>query len=159
MVISLRIVKTASVLVCLAEHRLSRVPPGLPRPRDRATPPPHGSPRCHRQKNGRRHPIRRAGGVGRRPPGDGSVLVNGADPREGRGFQHFRRRFPPGDFFRLPCLGFHLYGRRFFPGMVYCYPPRDFFVSPVFWLSGRALDSVRRSPLFEPHVSSFPSLL
>ena len=134
MVISLRIVKTASVLVCLAEHRLSRVPPGLPRPRDRATPPPHGSPRCHRRKNGRRRRTRRAGGVERCPPGDGFL-----DPRE-RGEILGKGGFSiisggislPGSYFSCP--GFWvsvLYGRRFFPGMEHYHPPpRNVFVHP-----------------------------
>ena len=57
-------------LACPAKHQLSRAPPDLSRPRDRATPPPHGSPpysprnnRCHRQ-------TWRAGSAERCSPGD-----------------------------------------------------------------------------------------
>ena len=42
------------VLVCPVLERLSRAPPGPPRPRDRATPAPHSSPRGPRRKNARR---------------------------------------------------------------------------------------------------------
>ena len=65
------IFKSFSVLECPAGERLSRAPPDLPRPRDRAMRAPHDSPRCAPRKNGRRSPTRRAGGVERNPPGDG----------------------------------------------------------------------------------------
>ena len=63
----------------------SRAPPDPPRHHDRATPAPHISPRCPRRKNCRRCPTRRAGGVERRPPGDGSLPLRergGSAPTE-----------------------------------------------------------------------------
>lgn len=42
-------------------------------------------------------------------PGMGCLVPGiGRDPGEGRGFQHFRRRFRSGDFnvFRVPCFEF-----------------------------------------------------
>ena len=52
-VVSFRIFKMYAVLVCPAGHRLSRAPPDPPRPRDRATPAPHSSPRrCARRRMG-----------------------------------------------------------------------------------------------------------
>ena len=51
----------------------SRGPPDRRRHHDRVTPAPHISPRCPRRKNCRRCLTRRAGGLERRPPGDGSL--------------------------------------------------------------------------------------
>ena len=53
------IFQTASVLVCPAQRRHSRAPPDPPRPRNCATPAPHGSTRYYRRKIGRRSPTRR----------------------------------------------------------------------------------------------------
>ena len=62
------------------------------------------------------------GGVEEPPPEKAcSVPGKGADPRGGRGFQHFRRR--PAFFFRVPCLKLQFYGSRFFAGMKHYHPP------------------------------------
>ena len=86
-------------------------------------------------------------------PGTGcSVPGLGAHLHEGRGFQHFWRRFPPGDFFVFSVSGFPLYGR-LLSGMKYYHPPSEIH-SPYFWLSGRALDPVRKGPWFELNLLS-----
>ena len=90
--------------MCSAEHRLSRAPPDFPRPRGSATATPHRGARCPRRKKGRHRSTRRAGTIERRPPGDG--LLDLRDPREGRGFQHLRSWFPPGDCFFIQYFGF-----------------------------------------------------
>ena len=48
------------VSVCPVSERPSRAPPGRPRPRVRATPAPHSSPRGSRRKDGRQRQTRRA---------------------------------------------------------------------------------------------------
>ena len=71
MITALWIFKTIPIIVCPAGHRFPRGPPFPPRLRDRATPPPHSSPRCSRRTHGRRRPTRRVEGVERCPSGDG----------------------------------------------------------------------------------------
>ena len=74
----------------------------------RATPAAHSSRRCPRRKTGRRRLTRRAGGVGRFPPGD-----NLLGPRERRGsrgrkwFPSFSEAFSSRtwDFFPCPRFG------------------------------------------------------
>ena len=141
-----------------AGHRLSRPPLDTPRPRDHSTPVPHSSPRCPRQKKGRRRRTRRAGCVGRCPSGDGLF-----GPRERRGspgskgFPSFLEGISLPGFF-LSCPRFRVsicMEGVFFQGMEHYYPP-SFFLHPRFRLSSRALDNERRRfPWFEPHVSSF----
>ena len=143
-----------SALVCPGGHRLSQAPPDPSRPRHGATPAPHSSSRCHRQKNGRRNRNRRAGGVARRPSRYGLL-----GPRERRGspgrVSIVFRGFSLPVAFLSPFLGFHLKGRRFFRGCNTIIAPGDLICIHVFWLGSKALDSERRSPWFEPHVSSF----
>ena len=74
------------------------------------------------------------------PPGTAcSISRKEWFPRGGRlsnifgeeGLPTFSEAFPSPDFFRVPCLGFRLDGRRFFPGMEHYHPYREFFfVSP-----------------------------
>ena len=68
-----------------------------------------------------------------------SVSGRGADSRGGWGYHHFRRRFSHRNCFRVPCLGFHLYGKTcFFRGWNITVTPRDIFSCPrEFRLSGR----------------------
>ena len=68
------------VPVSPARQRLYRGLSDPPRHHDRTAPAPHISPQCPRRKNCRRGPTRRAGGVERRLPRDGSLA-----PREGSG--------------------------------------------------------------------------
>ena len=63
--------KSTSVLIGPVKHRLSRAPSDPPRPRDHATPAPHGGQRCHRRQIGRQRRTRRAGSAGKGAPGDG----------------------------------------------------------------------------------------
>ena len=59
------------------------------------------------------------------------------------GFPAFSEEFSYRDFFRAPCSGFQLYGKRLFTGIDQYHPPGIFLSFPrVFWLSGRASDSV-----------------
>ena len=110
------------------EGRLSRAPPEPPRPRHRATPAPHGNTRYGRRKNGPQRQTRRARGVERSPPGDGLL---GPRERSGReGFPTFSEVFPSRDVFRVSCLGFPLYGRRFYGDGTLSSPRGYFFVSP-----------------------------
>ena len=175
------IFKTTSVLVCPWRLRLSHAPPDPSRSRDRLTPAPHESTRCHRRKNEPQCQTRRAGGVERSPPGDGllgprdwsvsagrevvlpgtacSVPGIGAYPRGGRGFQHFRRRLPAGAFFVSPSLGFQLYGRLFSGDETFSSPlPGIFFRVPG--CLGSAVEQSAQlctdtGLWFEPRLSSF----
>ena len=77
-VTSFSILKTTSVLVCPAGHRISRPPPPRRRPRDRATPAPHNNPpinRCPRRKKGHGRRTRLEGGVDWCPPRDGLLAA------------------------------------------------------------------------------------
>ena len=82
------------------QHRLLPSASRPPRPRGRATPAPHSSPRCSRRKSGRQRPTRRAGGDERRPPGTGHLFAEkGGDPRErrrswGRSYNNFKIKNP-----------------------------------------------------------------
>ena len=84
-----------------------------------------------------------------------SVPGKEADPRRGRGFQHFRGRFPPGDFCVSPVLGFQTYGRRFFGDGTFSSPRGYFSYLRVLCPSGRAPSYVHTSPWFEPRLSNF----
>ena len=154
---SLWIFKSYSVLAGPAGHRLSRPLPDPPRPHGGATPPRQGSRPCSRQKDRCHRQSRRAGGAARHPPGDGLL-----GPRKRRGFPEIRGvAICSGDvslpgLFSCPRLWVSICMEGVFPGMEHYHPlPEDFVCVPVFWLSGRTLDSVRPSPWFHPHVSSF----
>ena len=119
------------------------------RPRDRAMPALHGSPRSRRQQNGRRRQTPRAWGVGRCLPGDGVL-----GPRETRGslgrerLPCFRKAFASRDFCSCPRFRFSIcMDGVFFRGWNIVIPPGYFMFSSLFlfWLSYRAFDSVRRS--------------
>ena len=145
-----------TTISALAYTGCCRALPDPLRPQDRASPAPHGSTRCYRRKNGPQRQNRRAGGVERSPLGDGLLSPRdtgkGADPRKERGLQHFRRRFPPGIFCRVP-FGVSILRKEFFPGDGTWSSPGEFFSYPrVFWRSGRASDSLSTSQCFESRL-------
>ena len=89
-------------------RRLSRPPPGVPRPRDRATPAPHSSPQCPSERRGAavepgergRRKVPSWGRHARSPAGGVSIIFGCVSPPRGN--------------FSCPLLqGFILHGRRF----------------------------------------------
>ena len=133
-VVSFWVLKTRSVLVRPAGERLSRAPAAPPRPRDRIAPAAYSIPRFPRRKKRRHSLTRRVGIIERCLPGDGLLALGGSPAgilREEEGVSTFLEAFPPGDVFMSAVLGFHLYGKHFFPKMEHYHLPQDIFNVPA----------------------------
>ena len=104
-----------------------------PRGRGTAPRPPHMAAQgLIGKRTGTNAKTRRAGGVERSPLGDGLLGPRERSGSPGReGFPTFSGAF---SFFLSPCLGFQLYGRRFFWGY-YIIPPGIFFRVPRYFRS------------------------
>ena len=148
--------KTNSVSVCPAWRRLSRAPSAPPRPRDRVTRAIHDSTTCYRRKNEPQRQTRRAGGAERSPPADFLLGPRKSCGSAGKkGLPPFPEVFPFRAFFRVPCFGIPLYGRRFTGDGTLPSPPGIFSYPRVFRLSGRAPTFVRTGPCFRASPVNF----